>query len=61
MSVETFQIGDVPGRHEPGTGEINYPNVLAKLNELGYQGYIGLEYNPTHGTIDSLAWLRRQQ
>ena len=52
-----IQIGDVPGRGEPGTGEIDYPGVFAKLEELGYQGYIGLEYHPTAGTIDSLAWL----
>jgi len=38
------QIADVPGRHEPGTGEINFPNLLRALDETGYGGYVGLEY-----------------
>ncbi|HEY8742004.1 MAG TPA: TIM barrel protein [Chloroflexota bacterium] len=41
-----FHIADNPGRHEPGTGEINYSNVLRTIDELGYGGYIGLEYRP---------------
>jgi hydroxypyruvate isomerase len=52
-----IQISDVPGRHEPGTGEINYPAVFATLEAIGYQGYIGLEYNPSDDTDQSLAWL----
>jgi hydroxypyruvate isomerase len=48
---------DSPGRHEPGTGEIHYLNVLAALDTLGYQGYVGLEYNPTTNSEASLAWL----
>ena len=55
--IEHIQIGDVPGRHEPGTGEINYPAIFAALEGLGYQGYIGLEYTPLRGTIESLDWL----
>jgi len=42
-----FHIGDVPGRHEPGTGEINYTNVLKAINDAGYRGYVGLEFMPT--------------
>jgi len=42
-----FHIADVPGRHEPGTGEINYTNVLKCINDLGYEGYIGLEFKPS--------------
>ena len=38
---------DVPGRHEPGNGEINYRNVFAALRQAGYQGYIGMEFAPT--------------
>ena len=52
------QIADSPGRGEPGTGEIRYPYVLAALEELGYDGYVGLEYNPTTETTEeSLGWL----
>jgi len=42
-----FHVGDVPGRHEPGTGEINYANVFAAIDRLGYDAYLGLEYSPT--------------
>jgi hydroxypyruvate isomerase len=42
-----FHVADVPGRNEPGTGEINYANVFAKIDELGYEAYVGLEYRPT--------------
>ncbi len=52
------QIADSPGRGEPGTGEIHYPFVLGELERLGYEGYVGLEYNPTTQTTEeSLAWL----
>jgi len=43
----TFHIGDVPTRNEPGTGEINYPNLVKKLKELGYDGLIGMEFKPS--------------
>ena len=52
-----IQIADSPGRHEPGTGEIHYAHVLAALDGLGYQGYVGLEYNPTRSSEKSFAWL----
>lgn len=54
------QIADVPGRHEPGTGEINYANVLGALEARGYEGYVGLEYRPSGKTDDSLVWLPRE-
>lgn len=53
------QIADAPDRHEPGTGEINYTNVLAALDEAGYGGYVGLEYRPRTTVEESLAWLPR--
>lgn len=40
-------IADVPGRHEPGTGEINYENIFAKLAELNYTGVAAMEFHPT--------------
>ncbi len=57
-NIAHVQVADSPGRGEPGTGEINYPFVLGELESLGYDGYVGLEYNPsTQTTKDSLGWL----
>jgi hydroxypyruvate isomerase len=42
-----IHVADVPGRHQPGTGEINYANVFKALKEAGYEKYIGLEFAPT--------------
>ncbi len=42
-----FHVADVPGRHEPGTGEINYGNVFRAIVKAGYTGFIGLEMWPT--------------
>jgi hydroxypyruvate isomerase len=58
-AIGHVQIADVPGRHEPGTGEINYPAVLCHLASLGYAGYVGLEYVPLQDTCASLGWLRQ--
>jgi hydroxypyruvate isomerase len=56
--IAHVQVADSPGRGEPGTGEINYPYVLGVLEELGYEGFVGLEYNPTTPTTDeSFGWL----
>jgi hydroxypyruvate isomerase len=52
-----MQIADNPGRHEPGTGEIGYRNVLRAVQDAGYARYIGLEYRPMQDTESSLAWL----
>src|SRR5215211_7680571 len=55
------QIADSPGRGEPGTGEIHYPFVLGELERLGYDGYVGLEYNPTTETTEeSFGWLPKE-
>jgi hydroxypyruvate isomerase len=52
------QVADSPGRGEPGTGEIAYGHVLGHLERLGYEGWVGLEYNPTTATTEeSLGWL----
>jgi hydroxypyruvate isomerase len=55
------QIADVPGRHEPGTGEINYPFILQVIASAGYQGFVGLEYKPSGTTESSFGWLPRQE
>ncbi len=51
-----IQVADVPGRHEPGTGEINFPFLFRHLDAIGYDGWVGCEYTPMNGTVDSLAW-----
>jgi hydroxypyruvate isomerase len=56
--IAHVQIADSPGRGEPGTGEINYPFVLDAIDALGYEGWIGLEYNATTATTEeSLGWM----
>ncbi len=54
-----MQIADVPGRHEPGTGEIDFPALFDLVDRLGYRGWIGAEYVPLKRTEDSLEWARR--
>ena len=51
-----MQLADNPGRNEPGTGEIDYPWLLRRIDELGYDGWIGCEYKPATSTADSLSW-----
>lgn len=51
------QIADVPERHEPGTGEINFRRVFEALDDLDYNGWIGCEYRPKTTTREGLAWL----
>jgi hydroxypyruvate isomerase len=51
-----IQIADNPGRHEPGSGEINFPRLLEHVDALGYEGYIGCEYLPAAGTMAGLSW-----
>ena len=51
-----IQLADNPGRNEPGTGEINYPNVFAALDRIGYRGWIGCEYKPATTTEAGLGW-----
>lgn len=55
--ISHIQIADNPGRHQPGTGEINYRWLLADFDAAGYDGFVGLEYIPAPDSIASLAWL----
>jgi hydroxypyruvate isomerase len=57
--VGHIQLADVPGRHEPGTGEINFEFLLAHIDRLGYSGWIGCEYNPRGDTVEGLKWAKR--
>ncbi len=52
--VGQYHFADVPGRHEPGTGEINYRNVFRAIYDLGYKGFITAEYHPTDFTFRDL-------
>ncbi len=56
-----MQLGDNPGRHEPGTGEINYDFLLSYIDSIGYKGWIGCEYIPAGRTEDGLGWIKRWQ
>jgi hydroxypyruvate isomerase len=56
--IRHIQLADVPGRHQPGTGEINFPYLLGLLDELGYDGWVGCEYLPQGDTLASLGWLQ---
>ena len=56
--IPHMQLADNPGRHEPGTGEINYPWLFEYLDTLGYDGYIGCEYRPLTSTTEGLGWFR---
>ena len=54
--IAHMQLADNPGRHEPGTGEINYPVLFRLIDEMGYKGWIGLEYVPAGETDAGMAW-----
>ncbi len=54
--IAHMQLADNPGRHEPGTGEINYAFLFAFIDSLGYNGYIGCEYKPRTTTLEGLGW-----
>ena len=59
--VAHVQIADAPGRGEPGTGQLDLDGYLARLEQAGYAGWVGLEYKPTVPTVDSLSWLPRER
>ena len=52
-----IQLADNPGRHEPGTGEINYAWLFRHIDAIGYCGHIGCEYKPQTTTTEGLGWL----
>ena len=57
--ISHFQIGGVPGRHEPDhTQEINCPYLFDGIDEFGFEGWVGCEYRPAGGTVEGLAWAR---
>lgn len=54
--VDHIQIASIPLRNEPDGEELNYPFVFHELDRLGYQGFVGCEYNPRGKTLDGLQW-----
>jgi hydroxypyruvate isomerase len=56
--IGLFHVADVPGRHEPGTGEINYANIYRKLAQSNYRGYVAMEFEPTGDPVTSLRTAR---
>lgn len=54
--IAHIQLADNPGRHEPGTGEINYAFLFRHLDAIGYQGWVGCEYKPRTTTLEGLGW-----
>lgn len=56
--IAHMQLADTPGRHEPCTGEINYPFLFGFFDRIGYKGWIGCEYRPAGNTEAGLGWLK---
>lgn len=56
--IAHVQFADSPGRHEPGTGDIDFSTTFKHLDKQGYQGFVSAEYLPKDDTVSSLAWLR---
>jgi hydroxypyruvate isomerase len=52
------QVAGVPLRREPDEGEVNYPEIFAAIDRLGYAGFVGCEYRPRGRTEDGLGWAR---
>ena len=53
-----FHVADCPGRHEPGTGNVDYPAIIREIAELDYSGYIGLEYRATKPDAETLGFIK---
>jgi hydroxypyruvate isomerase len=58
--VGLIHVADVPGRHEPGNGEVNYINIYRRLAELHYRGVIAMEFYPTGDVVETLRRAREE-
>lgn len=56
-AIGHIQFADVPGRHQPGTGQLDFQSLFAHLDAIGYQGWVSAEYRPSGSTMDSLSWM----
>lgn len=61
VRIGHIQVADNPGRHEPGTGEINYAWLFKHIDAIGYEGWVGCEYKPLAGTEAGLGWRTRAE
>ena len=59
--IGEIQVADVPGRHEPGSGELNFERLFAAAEQSGYQGWYGAEYRPEGTTSAGLGWMKKYQ
>jgi len=55
--IAHVQIADAPGRHEPGTGDLDLARLVEEIHTHGYNGWTALEYKPSTTTADSLGWI----
>ena len=58
QKIAHIQFADCPGRHEPGTGQLDFSCLFADLDRLGYQGFLGAEYKPQVSSVASLSWFK---
>ena len=58
-AIGHIHVADVPGRHEPGTGEIHFGNVFKAIRESGYKEYVGMEYIPSKDVMQTLADVKK--
>jgi hydroxypyruvate isomerase len=56
--VRHVQFSDAPGRHEPGSGAIDFPAVFNAIEAAGYDGWLGAEYLPSRPTVETFGWMR---
>lgn len=54
--IRHIQFADVPGRHEPGTGKLDFAQLFATIDRLGYDGWVSAEYRPSKATRETLHW-----
>lgn len=59
--IAHMQVADTPGRHEPGTGEVNWDFVFERIDAMGYRGWIGCEYRPKGETLAGLGWFAKHR
>jgi len=59
QAIGHFHVADVPGRHEPGTGEIDYGNVFKSISKAGFRDYVAMEYDPSRDALETLREVKK--